>query len=248
LKGNTELGQNVKAIAIPHMFNLDHRQWRRGPLHAAAILNSGGFTTWDASRRVLWGNSGDDGGGNAFVAFCPDGANGDGTFGHWRPLHANKFPGAANRNAMQIDLTRDIIVALVHARDSLFAINPEDPAGAAVPLRSAGLRPRIAGCAAIEYAPNLDRLIYYSAEDGATVRTIVAPEGTSWSTLSAGEWHWTACTGHNLDPVSDAKANSRHAQNWQHTFGRFRVASWGSIDVALLIRHVDTPVYALRLN
>jgi len=34
----------------------------------------------------------------------------------------------------------------------------------------------------------------------------------------------------------------------RHTFGRFRVASWGSIDVALLIRHVDTPVYALRLN
>jgi hypothetical protein len=51
-----------------------------------------------------------------------------------------------------------------------------------------------------------------------------------------------------LDPIADAKAGSHHARNWRHTFGRFRVASWGSIDVALLIRHVDTPVYALRLN
>jgi hypothetical protein len=31
-------------------------------------------------------------------------------------------------------------------------------------------------------------------------------------------------------------------------FGRFRVASWGGIDAALLIRHIDSPVHALRLN
>jgi hypothetical protein len=248
LKGNSELGQNVKALAIPHMFNLDRRQWRRGPLHPEAILNSGGFTTWDASRRVLWGNSGDDGGGNTFISFCPDGANEDGTFGHWGPMYSSKFPGAANHNAMQIDPARDIIVALVHARDGLFAINPADPAAAAVPLRSGGSRPRIAEYAALEYAPNLDRFVYYSAHDGATVHTIAAPQGTSWSALTTGEWQWSVCKGDSLDPIADARARSRHARNWRHTFGRFRVASWGSIDVALLIRHVDTPVYALRLS
>jgi hypothetical protein len=51
-----------------------------------------------------------------------------------------------------------------------------------------------------------------------------------------------------LDPVADALATTRHATNWRHTFGRFRVASWGTTDVALLIRHVDTPVYALRIS
>ncbi len=130
LKGNSELGPHVKAVAIPHMFNLDRRQWRRGPRHPAAILNSGGFTTWDASRRVLWGHSGDDGGGNAFIGFCPDGANADGTFGHWGPMHANKFPGVANHNAMQIDPMRDIVVVLVHARDGLVCDQSSGPCGA----------------------------------------------------------------------------------------------------------------------
>ena len=248
LKGNSELGPNVKAVATPHMFNLDRCQWRRGPLHASAILNSGGFTTWDSSRRVLWGHSGDDGGGNAFIGYCPDGTNADGTFGHWGPLHASKFPGVANHNAMQIDPVRDIVVVLVHARDGLFAINPAEPAAPAASLRSSGTRPRIAEHAALEYAPNLDRLIYYSAQDGAAVHTIAAPKGSTWSALVAGAWDWAQCAGDGLDPVPDANASSRYPSNWRHTYGRFRVASWGSIDVALLIRHVDTPVYALRLN
>ena len=248
LKGNSELGPRVKAVAIPHMFNLDRREWRRGPHHPLAILNSGGFTTWDSSRRLLWGHSGDDGGGNAFIGFCPDGENADGTFGRWGPLQANKFPGDANHNAMQLDPKRDIIVVLVHARDELFAIDPADPAAPAVPLRSSRARPRIAEYAAIEYAPSLDRLVYYSAQDGATVHTIMAPEAQGWSALTTGEWQWARCSGDGLDPVADARAISSHASNWRHTFGRFRIATWGSIDVALLIRHVDTPVYAVRLD
>lgn len=248
LKGNSELGLNVKAVAIPHMFNLDRREWRRGPQHPTAILNSGGFTTWDASRRLLWGHSGDDGGGNACIGFCPDGANADGTFGRWGARHPNKFPGVANHNAMQIDPRRDIIVVLVHARDALHAINPADPGAPAAPLRSSGPRPRIAEYAALEYAPNLDRLVYYSAQDGAAVHTIAAPDGAGWSTLTRGDWEWARCAVEGFDPVADAKACSGHAGNWRHTFGRFRVASWGVIDVALLIRHIDTPVYALRLN
>ena len=248
LKGNCELGPRVKAVAVPHMFNLDRLQWRRGPLHASAILNSGGFTTWDASRRVLWGHSGDDGGGNAFIGYSPDGENANGTCGRWGPLHPSKFPGAANHNAMQIDPMRDIVVVLVYARDALFAINPADPAAPAAALRSSGTRPRIAEYAALDYAPNLDRLIYYSAQDGATVHTIAAPKGSGWSALVAGGWDWARCAGDGLDPIADARAGSRHAGNWRHTFGRFRVASWGLTDVALLIRHVDAPVYAARLN
>ena len=247
-KGNSELGADVKAVAIPHMFNLDRRQWRRGPLQASAILNSGGFTAWDASRRVLWCHSGDAGGGNAFIGFCPDGANPDGTFGRWGPLHSSKFPGIANHNAMHIDPVRDIVVVLVPARDGLFAINPSDPAAAAVPLSSSGVRRRIAECAAIEYAPRLDRMVYYSPADGACVHTITAPQGSGWRGLTTGEWQWTRCAGAGRNPIADAKAGSRYASNWRQTFGRFRVATWGNTDVALLIRHVDSPVYALRLN
>ncbi len=149
---------------------------------------------------------------------------------------------------MQIDPRRDIVVVLVHAHDGLFAIDPADPAAPAAPLRSCGTRPRIAEYAALEYASNLDRLIYYSAQHGAAIHTIAAPKGSGWPALIAGDWNWTARADDGFDPVADARAGSRHAGNWGHTFGRFRVASWGSIDVALLIRHVDTPVYALRLT
>jgi hypothetical protein len=143
---------------------------------------------------------------------------------------------------------RDIMVVLVHACDGLFAINPTDQAAPATPLRSSGARPCIAEYAALEYAPNLDRLIYYSAQDGAAVYTIAAPTGYGWSVLTTDEWEWAQCPDDGFDPAADARAISRHTGNWRHTFGRFRVASWGSIDVALLIRHVDTPVYAMRLN
>jgi hypothetical protein len=117
-----------------------------------------------------------------------------------------------------------------------------------VPLRSNSSRPRIAEYAAIEYAPNLDRLVYYSAQDGPVLHTIAAPEGKGWSALTTGAWEWMPCVGDGLDPVAHAKGCSRHAVNWRHTFGRFRVGSWGAIDAALLIRHIDTPVYAFRLN
>jgi len=33
-----------------------------------------------------------------------------------------------------------------------------------------------------------------------------------------------------------------------HVFGRFRIASMEGVDVAILVRHVDSPVYAWRFN
>ena len=40
----------------------------------------------------------------------------------------------------------------------------------------------------------------------------------------------------------------RMARNKSHTFGRFRVATYGRTDVAILVRHTETPVYAMRLS
>ena len=43
-------------------------------------------------------------------------------------------------------------------------------------------------------------------------------------------------------------AHSRFPVSVPHAFGRFRIAAIEGIDVAILVRHVDSPVYALRLN
>lgn len=248
LKGQLELGPNVTPAPVPHMFNLDTLSWRRGPRHPSAVLNSGGWTTWDAARRILWGNSGTD--GNAFIGFCPDGDNGDGTFGSWGMLFPNKMPGKADHNAMTIDPTRDIIAVLVHDLDALHAIDPTDPEKASVRLLSRGPKPSIKPYSAIAYAPNLDAFITASAIDSPNVFSIEAPEGSTWSHLTSRAWSWRNILepSNTLDPVADAAARSRHQVNRHHTFGRFRVATYRSTDLAILVRHIDSPVYVMKLS
>lgn len=248
LKGQIELGPNVTATPIPHIFNLDRLSWRRGPKHPSAVLNSGGWTTWDAARRILWGNSGND--GNAFIGFCPDADNGDGTFGSWGTLFPNKMPGNADHNAMAIDPNRDIIVVLVHGFDALYAIDPADPDKSSVRLSSSGPKPSIRPYSAIEFAPNLDAFIHYSASGSPNVYAIKAPDGSTWSRFTSQSWSWRNMLAKNnaLDPVVDAAADSRYEVNRHHTFGRFRVATYGSTDLAILIRHVDSSVYVMKLS
>jgi hypothetical protein len=248
LKGQMELGPDVKAIPISHMFNLNSLTWRRGPKHPSAILGSGGWTTWDASRRILWGHSGDS--GNAFIGFSPDGDNGDGTFGSWTKLYAKKVQRCADHSAMAMDPARDIIAVAVSAVNVLYSIDPSTPDREIVRLPSAGDQPVISEYAALEYAPNLDRFIYYSANDGPQIYSIAAPSGCGWSQLTSGVWTWASLLeGRNsLDPIAHAQALSAYGVNRSHTFGRFRVATYGRTDVAILVRHTDTPVYAMRLN
>lgn len=238
LKGQTELGPNVKAVAIPHIFSLDTLSWRRGCRHPSAILNSGGFTTWDARRRVIWGHSGDDGGGNAFVAFGPDGENPDGTVGVWKEFHSSRLPGEANHNAMQIHPGTDRIMVALHDRDSLACIDPEQPGKAVVPVASQGKKPRLQEFAALEYSAGLGSFVYFSAVDGAAVYGIEWDGSARWRMLSATT---------SLDPVADAANTSRHHINRPHTFGRFRIAHYRDADLAVLVRHVDSSVSAMRM-
>lgn len=249
-KGQTELGPHVKAVAIPHLFNLDRLCWRHGPRHSTAILNSGGWTTWDASRRVLWGHAGDDGGGNGFIGFFPDGDNANGTGGRWGDHFPSKLPGVANHNAMQIDPARDIIVVSVHAHNELHAIDPADPEREIAGVESVGRKPVLQPYAAMEYAPNMARLVYFSPLDNGVVYTVEGSAGRSSADKFAAPWTWEAHepAANTLRPIADAASRSRFALNLSHAFGRFRIASFGVIDLALLVRHVDSPVYAMRLT
>ena len=249
VKGQRQLGPDVKAVAIPHMFNLDTLRWRRGPQHPTAILNSG-WTTWDESRRLVWAHSGDDAGGNAFITFSPDGDNGDGTFGRWGVHFPNKLHGVANHNAMQIDRAGEVIIVSVHERDALYAIDAGHPESELVCVQSAGSKPRLRPYAAMEYARNLDRVVYFAASDNGSLYTIAQPAAPSSSAKFSGKWMWRAyepAIG-TTNPIRDAASRSRYPVNLGHTFGRFRIACFAEIDVAVLVRHVDSPVYAMRLN
>ena len=250
LKGQTELGPDVKAVAIPHLFNLETLTWRRGPLHPTAILNSGGWTTWDASRRVVWGHSGDDGGGNAFIGFSPDGNNGDGTFGRWTDHFPSKLRRIANHNAMQLDPVVDVIVVAVHTRNEICAIDPSDPRRAIERIESAGSKPVLQPYAAMAYAPNLACVVYFSPLDNGTVYLVAPHEARRSSDALSGKWTWRSCqpAAGTRDPIADAARRSRYPVHLSQAFGRFRIASFGAIDLAVLVRHVDTPVYVMRLT
>jgi hypothetical protein len=115
---------------------------------------------------------------------------------------------------------------------------------------SSGDQPVVSEYAALEYAPNLDRFVYYSANNGPQLYTITGPAGCSWAQLTNGAWRWKSIlnTDNRLDPIAHAAANSKYGLNRDHTFGRFRVATYGAFDVALMVRHTDTPVYAMTLN
>jgi hypothetical protein len=238
LKGQTELGPNVKAAPIPHLFNLDTLSWQHGPRHPFAILNAGGFSSWDAKRRLLWGHSGDDGGGNAFVAYCPDGTNTDGSVGSWREFHSNKMAGRANHNTIQYEPCADLLVFAVHACNALATINPEHPEQPLASLESKGDRPRLSPYAALEYAPRAGKLVYYSALDGPSMYAIDIRDEAHWQKIAAAD---------SVDPITDAAAQSEFPVNLSHTFGRFRIASFAELELAVLVRHVDSSVFAMRL-
>jgi hypothetical protein len=238
LKGQTELGPGVRAAAIPHLFNAATRTWRRGPQHADAILNSGGCSAWDAGRRVLWGHAGDDGGGNAFVGYSPDGDNGDGTVGCWRAFEPQKLAGEANHNAMTMLPDADLLVVAVHARNALVTIDPSRPAAGAGAVTSRGAQPRLREHAALEYAAGLGSLVYCAAGDEGRVFEVAWDGTASWRCLTAAG---------STDPFALAAAETRHIVSRHHTYGRFRVAHFDGVDLALLVRHVDSAVFAMRL-
>ncbi len=247
-KGQLELGDHVEAVTIPHLFNLTQRRWRHGPRHPHAVLNSSGCSAWDAVRRVLWTHSGDDGGGNAFIGFAPDGDNGDGSFGRWTTMHDSKLRATANGNAMQHLPTLDLLVIACHARDALGAVEPGHPGAPLTWLTGCGERPPLAEFAALQYAPHSGALVYCAPRDGGALYTIEPPDGPL-SRAKAARWCWRRvdASDRTLDPFEDAALCSRGAVNRSHLFGRLRIATFDDGDYAVLVRHVDSPVYAMRL-
>ena len=248
LKGQIELGPQVQSVSIPHLFNLNNLQWRRGPKNPSAILGSGGWTAWDDKRRILWGQSGDS--GNAFVGFSPDGEHGDGTVGLWTALLPKKIRQYADHNAMAMDPERDLLVVTDHAANRLVAIDPSEPSKNCTALTLLGEAPKVAEYAALEYSPSLDRFVYLDSDKSLQAYSLAAPSGSKWSQWIDLPWvsHPLISDPNTLDPIADAAALSAHAINRKQIFGRFRIATYGKIDVAILVRHCDTPVYALRLN
>ena len=89
---------------------------------------------------------------------------------------------------------------------------------------------------------------YRISGDAPDLGLAPTPVGTRYLEDWDGEAAWRLLSAPaSLDPVDDAAGESRYHVNQSHTFGRFRVAHFDEFDLALLVRHVDSPVYAMRL-
>ncbi|MEO5699552.1 MAG: hypothetical protein ABIR61_03550, partial [Casimicrobiaceae bacterium] len=182
------------------------------------------------------------------VGFHPDGANPDGTYGSWSERHPNKFPGMANHNAMQIVPSRDLIVVSVHAADAFFTLDPTDPARPALALAAEGEKPTLHPFASLQSLPGTDRLVYFSPLDAGTVHTI-APADGSHPKAGRPTWRWTAHRSvQDTSRLAGAARSSRAQSNLAHAFGRFRVATFDGIAIAILVTSYDAPVFAWRFD
>ena len=109
------------------------------------------------------------------LGFTPDGDNGEGTYGSWTTLYPKKVQ-RADHKTMAIDPVRDIIFVIVIAANALYALDPNAPAEELVRLSCSRDQPVLAEFAALEYAPNLNRFVYFSAKNGPRLYTITAPD------------------------------------------------------------------------
>jgi len=239
-KSQKELGQKVEPLSTPHLFNLTRKAWRRGPEHLTAYLGAGGWTAWDDKRRLLWGNSGD--GSDCFLGYSPDGENPDGSYGCWGPCFPGKLPGAADHCVMAYDPRLDYLIVVDCKNDRLCGFSPETPNQPLMPVLAC-TKPPLHAYAALEYSPGLESLVYYSATQGPNLWR-VRSTSMEWAECT---WENLTGSGNRLDPIGDAAQRTRHAIHRSHTFGRFRVASFDDMDLGVLVRHVDTPVYVIRL-
>lgn len=240
-KGQRELGPNVRAAAVPQVLDLAVMQWLRGPEHPSAILNSGGWTCWDTRRRVLWGNSGDDANGNAFLGFRPDGRNSDGTIGEWTGKQPNLLPGHANHCSATYDPIRDRMVVAVPSLDAVLVLDPDRRGEGLADPGCNGQRPTLRPYAALRYSSQCDCPVYFSSGDGPALFALdYTDRGWRWRSL-------LDTRKNAVDPVADAAATTVFEANVSHTFGRFRIARFAGVELAILVRHIDSPVYVFQL-
>jgi hypothetical protein len=159
--------------------------------------------------------------------------------GRWLEHYPNKLEGEANHNAILYVYEADRIIVSIHSRNHLASIDPNDPGKPISAIRSSEEQPRIREYAALEYSSRLGALVYYSAADGPTVYRVDVKASARWRPLTTRK--------DAFNPIADAATHSRHRCNLSHTFGRFRIAGFDEFDLAILVRHVDSPVYAMIL-
>lgn len=223
----TELNNLGGYVApVPVFFDLTTKRWRRGPRNSQH-LQYGGWSVYDASRDAWWAEGGDSGG--AFVMYS---MNGNGTTGSWTNYPA-KF--SALDAMAQRDPVNDIIVLTRFGSGgtTMHGIDLKNPAGAPVTLTQGGAPPSREGRHGWEWSARRGAFIYWRR--GGDVYQVKL-SGNDWRT---GTWTWTKITSTTNSVVPQDPSPG--------IYNRFRLAGYGSTEVAVVVNSTSGAVYAFRL-
>lgn len=212
-------------VPNPFLFSLEHGTWRRGAPSEMSI-GAIGWSAYDSRRDVFW-TSGGCCSDNPVAAFDPDRDNGDGTFGAWS-FHASHSELNSNASMAAYDPDDDLVV-VTSLRDgtSIYAFSaaaPDDPPRV---ISTVGAEPALAQAHGWEWSPARGAFLYWAGEHVHELR----PTG--------GDWEWHDVTNPASTVTPDYTSNG--------VFSRFRVMSYGSLDVVVTVNAVDGAVYAFRV-
>lgn len=221
---------NATSQFVTHMLDLDTGQWRRSPVNSSPRINGGGSSCYDQTRDVFWIMT--PGTNRIFAKFEPTVANSNGTVGRYTNFTGDNVD---IDTAADCDPVRDLYVyADFRNQDRVFARNLKDPAAARIQLQETGDIPTKEHGGGWAWSEKRQGFIYWRR--GAGVFEF-RPESTS----PTGTWRWSNLTagGNQVSPPNMEKDNG--------VYSRFRLASFGDEEVALIVNRVDGAVYAFRI-
>jgi hypothetical protein len=223
---------NITSKAIVHMLDLDTGKWRRSRQNGSLGMHSGGITCYDRVRDNFWvlGASSTT---NQLTRFNPNVTNSDGTVGSFTNYAPPKIEidGGA-----ECDPVNDIFVyTQFRYSGQVYAVDLKNPAAPRVALKETGDIPVKSGGNGWAWSDKRQAFLYWRR--GAGVYEFKLVDG-DWAT---GTWRWTNLT---------SSANSVVPQDMttdNGVYSRFRVATWGDEEAAVVVNRHDGPVYAFRI-
>jgi hypothetical protein len=221
---------NATSRFVAHMLDLDTGQWRRSPVNSSPSLDGGGSSCYDPNRDVFWIMT--PGTNRIFAKFEPTVANSNGTVGRYTNYTGDNVD---IDTAADCDPIRDLYVyADFRNQDRVYARSLKDPAAARIQLQESGDIPTKEHGGGWAWSEKRQGFIYWRR--GAGVFEF-RPENTS----PTGSWRWSNLTaGSNQISPPNMQADNG-------VYSRFRLASFGDEEVALIVNRVDGAVYAFRI-
>lgn len=211
-------------VPNPYLFSLEHGTWRRGAPNGSG-MGAIGWSAYDSRRDVFWTAGGCCGG--PIGEFDPSTDNGDGTFGRWTN-HESRPELNVNSSMAAYDPIHDLVAITTFRKTSdVWALDVAAPDEPPVRITTIGAAPTLAQAAGWEWSPSREAFLYWAGEHVHELRP------------TSGAWEWLDVTNPAGTVTPDYTSNG--------VFSRFRVMSYGALDVAIVVSSVDGPVYAFRV-